>query len=194
MYISVVGGNSTNITTWTNQFGNTVWTKTWNTTTYDSNGCKISTSYKASSDLGQGSTSFQLVSRTFYDFQGRVIATHTPAPHSSFLTSPFTFQTSSNFYDSVEDGGRLAFTTRSGTTINDKRTTIYAYNSLGHLKYTAQDANDNGSIDLSGSDRIPVRQPTTKKLTTSGGKHQPPTSGHKQTPPPAPRPLFPERK
>jgi len=156
MYISVTGGSSTNITTWTNQFGNTVWTKTWNTTTYNPDGTRISTSYRQTSNTVASGADRRIVTQvTIYDFQGRVIATHTPAPHSAPVAESLglgNYNWTSNFYDSAT--GRLAYTDRSTSVASGVERRIYEYDSLNRIKYTCQDANNNLSIDLDGTDRI----------------------------------------
>nr|MDA3799111.1 hypothetical protein [Kiritimatiellia bacterium] len=80
------------------------------------------------------STANRIYVKYSYDFQGRVIATHTPAPHTTPVADGLDFGNysyTSNFYDSAT--GRLAYTDRSTSVASGVERRTYTYNSLGQV-------------------------------------------------------------
>jgi RHS repeat-associated protein len=75
------------------------------------------------------------------DWLGRNIAQTLPAFNSTTV-----FNTKQSFYNTI---GQLVKSAQTG-----RSATLYQYDGLGKLQYTALDVNNNGTIDLGGPDRI----------------------------------------
>jgi hypothetical protein len=106
------------------------WTRVTRSTSYDASGCRIETVTKESCNYPAFTES-----ATTRDFLGRAVSVTTP------------LGVTSNVYDGASD--RLVRVYRTG-----KPGTLYAYDELGDLSTTAQDADGDGVIGYAENDRI----------------------------------------